>query len=297
MWLAAAVFAQDLRPVPALTTRVTDLAGLLTTGERHQLEATLERFEAQKGSQVAVLIIDSTAPETIEQYSIRVAESWKLGRPGVDDGALLVIAKNDRAMRIEVGYGLEGVLPDAIAKRIVSEIIVPAFREGDFAGGIQAGVGQMLKVIEGEPLPPPARQAPARPINDPGSGMTSGVVGGLFAGMMLRGILGKLLGALAAGGIAAMVAWVSSGSFALALVVALFVFFFTVGAGGGRGGWTSRGGPLRRGGFHRGGFPGGFGRGGFGRGGGFGTGGGFGGGGGFRGGGGGFGGGGASGRW
>lgn len=290
--LATALLAQDSRPVPSLETRVTDLAGLLTPRERGQIEAELERFEAQKGSQIAVLIVDTTAPETIEQFGIRVAENWKLGRPGVDDGALLVVARDDRAVRIEVGYGLEGVLPDAITKRIVSDIIVPAFREGDFAGGIRAGVAQMMKAVEGEPLPPPPRRAPGgQPVEDPGSGLAGGLVGGVFAGMFLRGLLGRLLGGLAAGGITAMLVWISSGSFALAIVVALFVFFFTVGGGGGRGGWSSRGRPFGRGGLG-GGFPGGFGGGG-----GFGKGGGFGGGGGFRGGGGGFGGGGASGRW
>lgn len=286
--LAANALAQALLPVPPLTARVTDLAGMLTPRERTQIEAQLKDFETDRGSQVAVLIVGSTVPETIEQYAIRVAENWKLGRAGIDDGALLLVAKDDRAVRIEVGYGLEGVLPDAIAKRIVSEIIVPAFREGHFAAGIQAGVVQILRTIEGEPLPPPAREAPGMTSrDDPGSGMTSGVVTGVFTGMVLRSIFGRLLGALAAGGIAALVGWLVSGSVFVAFLVALFVFFFTAGAGGGRGGWST-GGPYRRGGFGRGGLPGGFGRGGFGGGGG---------GGGFRGGGGGFGGGGASGRW
>jgi uncharacterized protein len=141
--------------VPALKSRVTDLTGTLAAEEAAQLEQKLAAFEARKGSQIAVLIVPTTQPETIEQYSIRVAEAWKLGRKGIDDGALLLIAKQDRTVRIEVGYGLEGVLPDALAKRIVDEVIVPQFRQGNFFGGINAGIEQMMSVVEGEPLPPP----------------------------------------------------------------------------------------------------------------------------------------------
>lgn len=143
--------------VPPLTARVTDLAGLLTAAQQTALEARLQAFEEAKGSQIAVLIVPTTQPETVEQYALRVAETWKLGRKGVDDGALLVVAKDDRTLRIEVGYGLEGVLNDATAKRITNEIIVPAFKQGRFYEGINAGVELMIQVIEGEPLPPPAR--------------------------------------------------------------------------------------------------------------------------------------------
>lgn len=143
--------------VPPLTARVTDLAGLLTPAQRTSLEARLQAFEQAKGSQIAVLIVPTTQPETVEQYALRVAETWKLGRKGVDDGALLLVAKDDRTLRIEVGYGLEGVLNDATSKRITSEIIVPAFKQGRFYEGIDAGVERMIRVIEEEPLPPPAR--------------------------------------------------------------------------------------------------------------------------------------------
>ena len=119
------------------------------------LDATLQAFEARKGSQIAVLIVPTTSPESIEQFSIRVADAWKIGRKTIDDGAILVVAKDDRSLRIEVGYGLEGVLTDATAKRIIDEVIVPKFRTGDFAGGISDGVDRMLKVIDGEPLPAP----------------------------------------------------------------------------------------------------------------------------------------------
>ena len=126
--------------VPTLAARVTDLTATLSAAEKQQLEASLAQFEAKKGAQIAVLIVPTTQPETIEQYGIRVAEAWKLGRKGVDDGALLLVAKEDRSLRIEVGYGLEGVLNDATAKRIVAEIIVPYFKRGDFHGGVQVFV-------------------------------------------------------------------------------------------------------------------------------------------------------------
>src|SRR5271156_5810438 len=142
--------------VPPLTGRVVDQTGTLSSGDIASLTQKLRDFEARKGSQVAVLIVPTTAPETIEQYSIRVAEAWKIGRKKVDDGAILVVAKDDRKLRIEVGYGLEGALTDVTSKRIIDEIITPKFKSGDFAGGISAGVDRIIGVIDGEPLPPPA---------------------------------------------------------------------------------------------------------------------------------------------
>src|SRR5213076_229246 len=127
----------------------------LSSGDIASLTQTLKNLEARKGSQVAVLIVPTTAPETIEQYSIRVAEAWKIGRKRIDDGALLVVAKNDRRLRIEVGYGLEGALNDVTAKRIIDEVITPKFRSGDFAGGISAGVDRIVRLIDGEKLPAP----------------------------------------------------------------------------------------------------------------------------------------------
>src|SRR5512147_166739 len=145
--------------VPPLKARITDLTGTLTQSQRDTLERELQAFESRKGSQIAVLIVPTTRPEAIEQYSLRVAETWKLGRKGVDDGVLLLVAKDDRKLRIEVGYGLEGALNDATAKRIVSEVISPDFKRGEFYAGIDAGVTAISKVIEGEPLPPPAPRA------------------------------------------------------------------------------------------------------------------------------------------
>src|SRR3974390_3581884 len=145
--------------VPPLTGRVVDQTGTLSSGDIASLTQTLKALELRKGSQVAVLIVPTTQPETIEQYSIRVAEAWKIGRKKIDDGALLVIAKDDRKLRIEVGYGLEGALNDATAKRIIDEIIVPDFRAGDFAGGISAGVDRIIRIVDGEPLPAPRPEA------------------------------------------------------------------------------------------------------------------------------------------
>src|SRR5438445_42580 len=142
--------------VPPLSGRVVDQTGTLSSGDIASLTQTLKNLEARKGSQVAVLIVPTTAPEAIEQYSLRVAETWKIGRKKIDDGALLVVAKDDRKLRIEVGYGLEGALTDVTSKRIIDEIITPRFRSGDFAGGISSGVDRIIRVVDGESLPAPA---------------------------------------------------------------------------------------------------------------------------------------------
>src|ERR1700731_2261147 len=145
--------------VPPLTGRVVDLTGTLSSDQIAALTQTLKNLELRKGSQVAVLIVPTTQPETIEQYSIRAAEAWKIGRRKIDDGALLVVAKNDHKLRIEVGYGLEGSLTDVTSRRIIDEVITPRFRSGDFAGGISAGVARIIGVIDGETLPAPAPEA------------------------------------------------------------------------------------------------------------------------------------------
>ncbi len=284
--LGGSVIAGAQVPVPPLTGRVIDRTATLTAEQISVLEQVLQTFEARKGSQIAVLIVPSSAPETIEQYALRVAEQWKLGRKNVDDGALLVVAKDDRKLRIEVGYGLEGALTDAASKRIISEIIVPRFRQGDYFGGISAGVDRILRVIDGEPLPEPKRRPPG---GDPGRFFQLGIsllILFFVVGKVLHFVLGRFPGALVTGGAVSAVAWLLAGAVSVALIAGAIAFIFLLLSGdmGGRG--------L---GSHRGGFGGGFGGGGFG-GGGFG-GGGFGGGGGFSGGGGGFGGGGASGGW
>src|SRR4051794_38486782 len=142
--------------IPTLKARVTDLTGTLTPEQVGTLEQRLAAFEAKKGSQIVVLMLPSTKPEAIEQFSIRLAEAWKIGRKGTDDGLIIVIAKEDRRLRIEVGYGLEGAIPDAVANRVISETITPRFKAGDYYGGISAGVDQLIKLVEGEKLPSPA---------------------------------------------------------------------------------------------------------------------------------------------
>jgi uncharacterized protein len=282
--LAGTLQAQPLVAVPELKSRVTDLTGTLTPEQTATLESKLHAFEESKGSQVAVLIVPSTQPEDIEQYSIRVADAWKLGRKGVDDGAILVVARDDRKLRIEVGYGLEGVLPDATANRIIDEDIVPEFRRGDYYAGITAGVDRMLRVIEGEPLPEPARATPSRTRHGLSPLLPFLFIFVLVGGSILRRFFGRVGGALATGGVVGFLTWLMIGLLGLSILAGLLAFIFALigGLGGGRGtggsGWYS---PRHSGGW---GFPGGFS-------------GGIGGGGGFSGGGGGFGGGGASGSW
>ena len=266
--------------VPPLTGRVVDEAATLTSEQKATLEQTLQAFEARKGSQIAVLIVPSSAPETIEQYALRVAEQWKLGRKKVDDGAILVVAKNDRALRVEVGYGLEGALNDATSKRIISETITPRFKEGDFYGGITAGVDQIIRVIGGEPLTQPTGK-PAEGVAGIQQYVPIIFVLALVLGGFLRAALGRFPGALVTGGAVAAVAWLVVGAVSVALGAGVIALLFTL-LSGGMGGHGVGG---HRGGFGTGGFGGGLGRGGGGFGGGFG------------GGGGGFGGGGASGRW
>ena len=276
-----------LIPVPQLTGRVVDLTGTLSSGDIGSLEAQLAAFEARKGSQVAVLIVPTTLPEAIEQYSIRVADAWKVGRAKTDDGAILLVAKDDRALRLEVGYGLEGALTDAMSKRIISDIITPRFREGDFSGGVAAGVQAILKVIDGEPLPAPT----GRPQMPFGRDLSKFFGGFAIAGFMLSRFLGftfgRVRGGMASGGLLGAAAGVLGQSLILGLGAGLLGFLVTLIIGGvnglGSGGYANS---RRRGPFD--GFGGGFGGGG-GWGGGSG--------GGFSGGGGGFGGGGASGRW
>jgi uncharacterized protein len=241
----AFVAAADVA-VPPLTARVVDQTGTLSGGDIASLTQTLKDLEARKGSQVAVLIVPTTEPETIEQYSIRVAEAWKIGRKRIDDGALLVVARNDRRLRIEVGYGLEGALNDVTAKRIIDEVITPKFRSGDFAGGISAGVDRIVRLIDGEQLPAPeTRQGqnsnPLRTI-DP---LNPFLIFALFiVGAMLRTMLGRLIGAAATGGIVGLLAWLVAGSLAASIILALIAFIITLFAesaapsGARRGNWS-----------------------------------------------------------
>ena len=261
-------------PVPPLTGRVTDQTATLSAEQKAALEQTMQAFEARKGSQLAVLIVPTTAPETIEQYAVRVAEIWKLGRKKVDDGAILVIAKNDRAARIEVGYGLEGALNDATSKRIISERITPRFAQGDFNGGIVAGVDQIIRVVDGEALPQPIAK-PAGSVANVQQYVPVIFIVAMVIGGLLRSVLGRFPGALVTGSAVGVIAWLFAGAVSIGVVAGVIALLFTL-LGGGMGGHGMRG---HRGGMGTGGFRGGLG------------------GGGFSGGGGGFGGGGATGRW
>ena len=252
--------------VPPLTGHVIDLTGTLSVEQKAALEQTLTAFEASKGSQLAVLMIPSTAPEAIEQYALRVAEQWKLGRKKVDDGVILVVAKEDRALRIEVGYGLEGALNDATSKRIISETILPRFKQQDFYGGIGAGVGQIIRVIEGEPLPSPAR-ASAGSFGDIEQYAPVVFILALVVGGVLRAALGRVAGALATGTAVALLAWFIVGVLSVAALAGVMALVVTLLGGGmgrhGLGGYYGGGGgrgPLGGGGFSGGG--GGFGGGG-----------------------------------
>lgn len=273
--LAVAAADGGLQPIPTLTARVTDTTGTLDAQQTQTLESELAALEQRKGSQLAVLIVATTQPEEIEQYSIRVVDAWKLGRKNVDDGALLIIAKDDHHVRIEVGRGLEGAIPDAASARIIREYITPKFRTGDFYGGIHDATDALTKLIDGEPLPPPLT-------NDkkPHGDMVNSLVTALFIGFWARAFFGGVPSAPRAGLVGAAtggLAWFLSGL--LPLGIGMGAFGLILGwLGGGGGGFASRGGS------------GSWGSGGFG-------GGGFGGGGGFSGGGGGFAGGGASGSW
>jgi len=246
--LCWACSALALVAVPALSGRVVDQTGTLAAGDIASLTQTLKDLETRKGSQVAVLIVPTTDGEAIEQFSLRVAEAWKIGRKKIDDGALLVIAKNDRRLRIEVGYGLEGALTDVTTKRIIDEDITPKFKAGDFAGGVSAGVNRMIRVVEGEKLPepePPHWQSPGL-FNtiDPFNPFVLAFV--FIVGSALRAALGRLVGSAATGGFVGILAWLFVGSLGVAAVVGVLAFLIFAfidlmpsgGSRGTRGGWS-----------------------------------------------------------
>jgi uncharacterized protein len=272
--LLAAAGAQQ--PIPPLTGHIVDSTGTLSAEAVAALEQKLASFEERKGSQIAALLVRTTAPEAIEPYALRVAEQWGIGRGGVDDGVVLVVALDDRRMRFEVGYGLEGAVPDALARRIIAETIAPRFYEGDYAGGLNAGLDALIGLIDGEPLPVPVAREPQA---EPFSALPIVLILAVFTAPLFRRLFGSLLGSAAVGTGAAFIVWLVSSVLLASLLVGAMVFVLALTGIGGRGGlWASgrgRYGPMA------GGFGGGFGGG---RGG-------------FRGGGGRFGGGGASGGW
>jgi uncharacterized protein len=289
---ALGVRAQDVLPVPELTARVIDQTDTLDAVQRKGLDEKLAAFEQKKGTQIVMLLVPTTQPEDIASYANRVANAWKIGRKEVGDGIVVIVAKNDRKVRIEVAKTLEGAVPDLAAKQIIDDAMTPRFRQGDFAGGLQAAADQLIARITGEPLPAPAQpRTPARPQGGAGFDWFDLAIL-LFiavpvAGGILRGIFGRRLGSLVTGSGIGLLAFLFTSSLVVAVIAALAALLLAMFSGGGpfggrRGGW---GAPVI--------FPGGS----WGGGGGGGWGGG-GGGGGFRSGGGGdFGGGGASGDW
>lgn len=259
--LSLVAAAADSVAVPRLEARVTDRTGTLDAASRPRLESLLEAVERTRGAQIAVLLLPTTQPETIEQFGIRLAETWKIGHKGADNGVIIIVAKNDRKMRIEVGYGLEGSIPDAIAKRIVAERMAPRFKQGDFAGGLIDAVEALDAAIGGPgsgtvaAAGPVASEPPA--VLDYNSGEQPDWFPWLFGMVAAAGVLRLifgLLGSLAAAAIGGWLGFMIFGSLAFAIGAAVLVFLFSfvnVFAGGGRGGFG--GGSSSDGGFSGGG--------------------------------------------
>ena len=251
-WLPLAAWAQGgVQPVPALTAHVMDGTGTLNTAQRDALEAKLTAFEQSRGAQVVILMVPSTQPEDIAAYAQRVGDSWKIGRKGVGDGLLLVVAKNDRKVRIETTKALEGAIPDLAARQVIDTAITPRFKQGDFAGGLDTAADQLIALISGENLPAPA-QSGAGGKND-GFEWTDLAIFLFFAvpigGRIAAGILGRKFGSIATGGVVGVLAWVFTSSLIVAglavLVGTVFALVTSLGAlgRGGRssGGWTTGG--------------------------------------------------------
>ncbi|MEO0003708.1 MAG: hypothetical protein RLZZ22_1400 [Pseudomonadota bacterium] len=254
--------AQSLQPIPPLSARVIDQTATLSEPQRRALEDKLAAFERERGSQVVVLLLHSTAPEDITDYTQRLGDAWKIGRKAIGDGVLLVVAKDDRTLRIATAKAVEGAIPDLIAHRIIEGAITPRFKQGDFHAGLDAGVDQILARLRGEELPLP----------DAGQAAASGtdwhellIFLGLAAPVItrvLRGILGRTLGSLAATGIVGGIAWSFTGSIFIALAAALLagvmgLFMARLPRGGGGtgrgGGWGGGPGGGGGGGFSSGG--------------------------------------------
>jgi len=267
--IVAPAWAQSLATIPVLDSPVVDTTGTLDAAQKQQLEQQSLALQQRKGSQLQVLIVSTTQPETIEQYAQRVFDQWKLGRKGVDDGVLLLVAKDDRRVRIQPGYGLEGAIPDAIANRVIQEYLVPRFRAGDYAGGIVDGTAQLARLVEGESLPEPVSDN--RDGREPaGSGGLFALVAAFFIATLVRGVFGKaprLLRGLFTGGAAGGVALLLSSIIPLAAFAGVMgLLYGLIAVSSGRyarhGGWGGFGGSgWGGGGFGGGG--GGFGGGGW----------------------------------
>lgn len=244
----AALGARAQVAVPPASARVTDLTGTLSGQAVNRLESKLAAFESGKGSQIVVLIVPSTEPEDIEQYGIRVFDAWKPGRKGIDDGAILLVAKNDHRVRIEVGRGLEGVLTDVTTGHIIADTITPHFKLGDYDGGVEAGIDQILAVVNGESLPEPDKKWESH------GGLSNALplllLVAVVASGILRSLFGRLLGSLLTGGVVGGAAWLLSHVLLVGVGAGVVGFLFATlwgssrGWSAGGGGWGSFGGGL-----------------------------------------------------
>ena len=257
MCVCALAQAQQLAPIPALDSPVIDTTGTLDAATKQALEAQAFALQQRKGSQLQVLMVPTVQPEDIAQYAVRAFEQWKLGRKGVDDGVLLVVAKDDHRVRIEVGYGLEGAIPDATSERVIQEYLVPKFRADDYAGGIADGTATLVKLIDGEPLPAPMADNRGKP--DRGGDFIFALFAAFIVAQVVRGLFGRaptLLRGLVGAGAAGGVAWLISSLLLVGGIGALIGFFFGLasapsgsyardrgwgGFGGGGGGWGGGG--------------------------------------------------------
>jgi len=237
--IASSQAADGLVDIPPLQTAVTDLTQTLSAEEQAALNQKLSQFSQQAGSQVAVLLLPTTQPEEIAQFGIRLADAWKIGRDKEDDGVIIIVAKNDRKMRIEVGYGLEGAIPDAIAKRIISEQMTPAFKQGQFYQGLNLATDTLIKLIQGEQLPAPNKQARQAHADDWMSMLPILMFAAIIGGAIFKGMLGDFPGSLVTGGLLGWLAgWLGATALIMGLIgLAAFVFTLAMGGRGGSSGY------------------------------------------------------------
>lgn len=257
LWLAflpaiAAPLDGGVLPVPALTARVMDQTGTLDSAQRQQLEDKLAAFEASQGTQIVMLLVPTTQPEDVAAYANRVFNAWKPGRKGIGDGLLLVVAKQDRKIRIEVGRTLEGAIPDLAAKRVIDEVMTPAFRQGDFAGGLDQCADRLMALVRGEGLPAPAaRSSTAEEVDWTNLALLLFIALPVL-GAVARRLLGHRLGTLVTGGLVGLVTFSLTASLLLAIGASLLATLFTFLAG------TSLGSAVLNSSRHRGGPWGGY---------------------------------------
>ena len=220
--------------IPVFDSPVVDTTGTLDTAAKQELGQQALELQQRKGSQLQVLMVPTTAPEAIESYAVRAFEQFKLGRKGVDDGVLLVVAKDDRKVRIEVGYGLEGAIPDITAGRVIQEYLVPKFRQNDYAGGITDATAQLVKLIDGEPMPEPVATHPTGP--DSGENWLFALFAALIVGQIARGFFSRMpagLRALFGGGASGAIAWLVSSALLVGGIGAVIGFLIGVSSSGG----------------------------------------------------------------